>query len=448
MRFNSLNAWLEWQATLNPVEIDLGLERVVEVMQRMGLAREFTCPLIMVAGTNGKGSVVSLLAAMARTAGLKVGCYTSPHIISYNERITLDGENINDDRLCQAFERIDQARGEVTLTYFEFGTLAAIDIFMHADIDLVIMEVGLGGRLDAVNVMEPDVSVITSIALDHTDWLGDNREAIALEKAGIMRAQKPVICGESDAPATLLEAAAQKSAQLFQLGEHYRIEASSPDSWNLISPLGDIHDLPAPALHGEFQLGNAATAILALQAMASRVASKLTITPADMRRGLQQARLRGRFETLHRQPQVIVDVAHNPHAVASLVAQLQTQRIEGSTRIVLAMLADKPVNEVIELLLPIADDWYCAGLEENPRGLPAATMAGKIRQKLNSSARLTQPPADVKLCAELTVQAAIEAALRDAKPEDRIIILGSFYTVAAAIDYFSRMAMLNHQAES
>lgn len=448
MRFNSLNAWLEWQATLNPIEIDLGLERVVEVMQRMGLAHEFACPLIMVAGTNGKGSVVSLLAAMARAAGLKVGCYTSPHIISYNERITHDGENIDDDRLCQAFERIDQARGEVTLTYFEFGTLAAIDIFMHADIDLVIMEVGLGGRLDAVNVMEPDVSVISSIALDHTDWLGDNREAIAREKAGIMRAQKPVICGESNAPATLLEAAVQKSAQLFQLGQHYRVEPVSPGRWNLISPLGDIQDLPAPALHGEFQLDNAATAILALQALVSRVALRQAITPVDIHRGLLQARLRGRFETLHRQPQVIVDVAHNPHAVASLVAQLQAQRVEGSTRIVLAMLADKPVDEVIELLLPIADDWYCAGLEENPRGLPAATMAGKIRQKLNSPARLTQPPANVKLCAELTVEAAIESALRDAQPEDRIIILGSFYTVAAAIDYFSRMAMRNHQAES
>lgn len=444
MRFNTLNAWLEWQATLNPVEIDLGLERVVEVMQRMGLAREFACPLIMVAGTNGKGSVVSLLAAMAHAAGLKVGCYTSPHIIRYNERITLDGENLDDARLCQAFERIDQARGEVALTYFEFGTLAAIDIFMHADADLVIMEVGLGGRLDAVNVMEPDVSVITSIALDHTDWLGDNREAIAREKAGIMREQKPVICGESDAPATLLEAAAQKSAQLFQLGEHYRVEPSSPGRWSLSSPLGDIQDLPAPALHGEFQLCNAATAILALQALAS----KLAITPDNIRQGLLQVRLRGRFETLHRQPQVIVDVAHNPHAVASLVAQLQTQRVEGSTRIVLAMLADKPVDEVIELLQPIADDWYSAGLEENPRGLPAATMAGKITQKFNSQAQLTQPSADVKLCAELTVEAAIEAALRDAQPEDRIIILGSFYTVAAAMDFFSRIAMLNRKAES
>ena len=433
MRFDHLDAWLDWQATLNPVEIDLGLERIAEVLQRMGLANQFECPLIIVAGTNGKGSVVSLLQSMAAAAGLKVCCYTSPHIIRYNERIRINGESIDDASLCSAFERIDRARGEVALTYFEFGTLAAIDLFMQARPDLVIMEIGLGGRLDAVNIMEPDVSVITSIAIDHTDWLGDNREDIGREKAGIMRAHKPVICGDPEPPESLRTTAAQKSAEFFQLGQHYKVESVSAESWSLASPFADLQNLPPPALHGEFQKGNAATAIMALQALGS----KLAISQDHIRQGLLNARLQGRFEQLHDQPQVVVDVAHNPHAVTSLVAQLRSQAVKGSTRVVLAMLADKPVDEVISILSPIVDHWYSAGLDAEPRGLSAQKMADKIAQHLKQNERLAQAPVDVKLCAELTVQAAIEAAMRDAQPEDRIIILGSFYTVAAATRYFS-----------
>ena len=426
MKFSTLNAWLDWQATLNPVEIDLGLERIVDVLQRMGLANKFECPLIIVAGTNGKGSVVSLLESMASAAGLKVCCYTSPHIIRYNERIKINGEEIDDDSLCQSFERIDQARGEIALTYFEFGTLAAIDLFMRTKPDLVIMEIGLGGRLDAVNVMEPDVSVITSIAIDHTDWLGDNRGDIAREKAGIMREHKPTICGEVDAPASLLEMVKQKSVEFYQLGRQFTVESSSSDGWALQSPFAEMQALPAPALKGEFQKGNAATAIMALQALGSSV----TISQENIRQGLLNTRLPGRFEKLHDQPLVITDVAHNPHAVTSLVAQLQTEPVTGATRIVIAMLADKPVDEVIGLLLPVADYWYCAGLESESRGLSLQLMSDKIE-------RLAQVSADVKLCAKSTVKAAIEAAMRDAGPEDRIVILGSFYTVAAAKQYFS-----------
>ena len=433
MRFNSLNAWLDWQATLHPVEINLGLERIVDVLQRMGLANQFACPLITVAGTNGKGSTVSLLEAMASAAGLKVACYTSPHITRYNERITINGEEIDDEALCQSFQRIDQARAEIALTYFEFGTLAAIDICMRAKPDLVIMEIGLGGRLDAVNVMEPDVSVITSIAIDHTDWLGDNREDIAREKAGIMRAHKPTICGETDAPKSLLEMAQQKPVEFYQLNQHYKVERSSSGDWALHSPFGSLQNLPEPALQGEFQIANAATAILALQALGP----SLAITQDHIRQGLSNVRLQGRFEKLHDQPLVIVDVAHNPHAVTSLVAQLRAQPIEGATRIVIAMLADKPVDEVISLLLPVTDHWYAAGLDAEARGLSAQTMSDKIERMLNKNESLAQPSADVKLCPELTVKAAIEAAMRDADPEDRIVILGSFYTVAAATHYFS-----------
>ena len=425
MKFNSLDAWLDWQATLNPAEIDLGLDRITDVLQRMGLENQFESPLIIVAGTNGKGSTVSLLESMAAAADLNVCCYTSPHINAYNERIKINGENIDDDSLCQAFERIDQARGEIALTYFEFGTLAAIDLFMRAKSDLVIMEIGLGGRLDAVNVMEPDVSVITSIAIDHTDWLGDNREDIGREKAGIMRKGKPTICGETDAPESLLETAQQKSATLFQLGQQYKTELSASGDWTLQSPYGALQNLPAPALKGLFQIGNAATAIVALQALNSSI----NISPDQIRQGLLNASLPGRFEKLHDQPLVITDVAHNPHAVKSLVAQLQSEPVAGKTRVVIAMLADKPVEEVISLLLPVTDAWYCAGLETEARGLSRQVIADKI-------SRLAQLSTDVKLCAESTVKVAIEAAMRDAQAQDRIVIMGSFYTVAAAKQYF------------
>lgn len=432
MRFNSLDAWLAWQATLNPAEIDLGLERIADVLQRLELANQFECPLITVAGTNGKGSVVSMLESIATAAGLKVCSYTSPHIIRYNERIKINGNDIDDDSLCQSFQRIEQARADIALTYFEFGTLAAIDLFMRAEPDLVIMEIGLGGRLDAVNVMEPDVSVITSVAIDHTDWLGDNREAIAREKAGIMREHKITICGEPDAPASLLEIAQQKSVEFYQLGQHYKVESFVSGEWSLLSPFAAIQNLPAPALNGEFQKGNAATAIMALQALASR----LTINQDHICQGLLTTHLQGRFEKLHDQPLVIVDVAHNPHAVTSLVSQLQVEQVRGSTRIVIAMLADKPVDEVVTLLAPIADYWYSAGLETEARGLSAQLMADKIAHRLKETGQLAQVAADVKLCAESTVEAAIEAAMRDAGPEDRIVILGSFHTVAAAKQYF------------
>jgi len=431
MRFNSLDAWLNWQSSLNPAEIDLGLERITDVLRRMGLSQQFDCPLIMVAGTNGKGSVVAMLEAMASAAGYSVCSYTSPHILRYNERLRIRGEEIDDSSLCESFERIDQARGEAALTYFEFGTLAAIDCFKRAQPELVIMEVGLGGRLDAVNIMQPDVSVITPIAIDHTDWLGENREAIAVEKAGILRENKPAICGDTDPPVSLLEIAEQKSVELFQIGSHFSIEQhpiQQQGCWQLHSPFGSLQNLPEPSLTGDFQKSNAATAIVALQALTT----KLAISADNIRQGLAAVRLKGRFEIVKQQPRVIIDVAHNSHAVTSLVTQLQTQPVAGKTHLVIAMLADKPVSEVVEILLPVADGWYTAGLEEASRGLSSSEMEAIVKAVL-----LAHNGADVKLCAALTVEAAIDTVMSVAQANDRIVILGSFYTVAAATRYFS-----------
>lgn len=420
MRFQTLDEWLAWQESLNPREIDLGLERVSRVLSQLGHHNHFGCPLIMVAGTNGKGSVVALLEAVARADGLSTCTYTSPHLLHYNERIRINGSMVDDGALCEAFERIDQARGDAPLTYFEFGTLAAIDMFMAETPDLVIMEIGLGGRLDAVNIMEPDVSVITGIALDHTDWLGDDRESIGLEKAGIMRPGCTTVCGDPDPPRTLLNRAEELGVDLKLIGEHYRIE-SHPSSWNLVVDGERLQALPLPSLAGAFQLLNAATAIVALKALPG-------LEPGDSAiiRGLQQAELPGRFQTLREQPAVIVDVAHNLQAAASLLALLRAHPCSGRTHAVVAMLADKPVAEVIAQLRPEIDCWYSAGLETVPRGLSAVRMANAVEQQAS----------DVKLSDCSTVAEACALALAAAASEDRVIIFGSFYTVAEAMVFF------------
>lgn len=424
MKFNTLDQWLDWQSGLNPAEIELGLERVDRVRVRANLPDHFECPLIIAGGTNGKGSVMAMLEAMARAAELKVCAYTSPHILRYNERVRIDGVDISDGDLCASFERIDAARGDEQLTYFEFGTLAAIDLFVRAKPDLVILEVGLGGRLDAVNIMQPDVSIITSIDIDHTDWLGDDREAIGFEKAGIMRRGKPVICGDASPPQSLLQHAHDQSAELYVFGRDFVVRHRQ-SHWQLV--VGAAHvDLPLPALPGKFQPGNAATAIMALRALRGR----LVVSTENIATGLRNVRLAGRLEALCDSPQVIVDVAHNPQAVAAVVNYFQVQACTGKTRVVIAMLADKPVAEVIRLLAPLADAWYSAGLESVSRGMHARTMAGLIQAEPGIRA-------DVKLCACDTVAQACEAAVRDSVKSDRIVVIGSFYTVAAAKQYFS-----------
>ena len=444
MRFNNLQAWLNWQETLHPEEIDLGLERISHVLQRMGLSSRFDCPLIMVAGTNGKGSVVAMLESIALAAGLNVCAYTSPHIISYNERIKINGTLIDDDSLCQAFERIDTARGKKPLTYFEFGTLAAIDLFKRAQADLVIMEVGLGGRLDAVNIMEPDVSVITPIAIDHVNWLGDSREDIAREKAGILREGGVAVCGDPDPPDSLLIASSEKSVELYRLGQGFSVSThdkqESARQWNFSSQFGDLNNLPLPKLSGRFQLDNAASAILALQVLMQKKGAQFEITQANIQKGLMNVHLGGRFEVLQQQPLVIADVAHNAHAIAALIEQLQVSPVAGKTHVVVAMLADKPVQEVVQCLFPVVDCWYTAGLESVKRGLSSKGM----------SAAVASLSTDVKLCGKskiesamiesisesATVEEALVKALDSAEEQDRIVITGSFYTVASATQYF------------
>ena len=453
MRFECLDDWLAWQESLNPKEIDLGLDRVSRVLERAGLSSSFNCPLITVAGTNGKGSVVAILEAVAVAAGLNVCSYTSPHIFRYNERIKINTTPVDDVELCQAFERIDQARGNISLTYFEFGTLAAIDIFFRQKPDLVILEVGLGGRLDAVNVMDADVSVLTSVAIDHIDWLGDDREIIGHEKAGVFRPHKTVICGDIDPPQSVVAEARKKHCTLLQAGRDFDvIDIETDGSWTLKSPYQDMISLPGPNLIGEFQKFNAATAIMALQELQEcLLLNKRIDLVSAAATAMGKIVLAGRFQKLHDHPRVFVDVAHNPHAASALSSQLKlTASAESKTWAIVAMLVDKDISGVIEKLASDIDIWCLAGLENAARGLtveefmqvfpektshldvPGMTEENRHDLALNQCTMLSET---VMLATSVT--SACEKVLSKADDADCIIIFGSFYTVTEAMQYFS-----------
>lgn len=412
MRFTRLADWLRWQETLNPKGIELGLERVAAVAERLGVTR-LPGQVITVAGTNGKGSCVAYLEAILRAEGRSTGAYFSPHLVRYNERIRIDGAEADDAALVDAFAAVDAARGETPLTYFEFGTLAAFWLFVRAGVDVAVLEVGLGGRLDAVNVLDPDVSVVTSIGIDHIDWLGPDRETIGFEKAGIIRAGRPAVCGDPEPPRSLLEHAAALGAPLACVGRDYDARVQG-DQWYWESHGRSVGPLRAPALVGEFQWRNAATALAALAAV-ERLPALETVN-----RGLASVRLPGRLQVLDGPVPVILDVAHNPAAARVLGDYLAGNRPGGRTRLVLGMLADKDVTGVVDCLVPAVDDWYAAGLE-GPRGLSAEALGKRLEGRV--AVRSRHP----------TVDAALAAAHADSAPGDRIVVCGSFLTVGAVL---------------
>jgi dihydrofolate synthase / folylpolyglutamate synthase len=455
MRFECLDDWLAWQESLNPKEIDLGLDRVNRVLERAGLPKEFNCPLITVAGTNGKGSVVAMLEAIAAAAGLNVCSYTSPHIFRYNERIKINTRPVDDVSLCKAFEHIDKARGDIPLTYFEFGTLAAIDVFFRQQPDLVILEVGLGGRLDAVNVMDADVSIVTSIAIDHIDWLGDDREAIGFEKAGIFRSRKTVVCGELDPPQSVVAEAGKKQCRFLLAGRDFDVldeDNSTGAEWRLNSPFHAITGLPAPGLKGDFQKFNAATAIVALQAIQNcSLLDKQVDLDLASKSSIAGLVLAGRFQKLQGNPDVFVDVAHNPHAASALASQLKlTAGATGRTWAIVAMLADKDVAGVLEKLVPDIDICCIAGLGNVARGLTAEAFLEKLPEQvlhwvIPAISAENRHDLAVNQCTMLSetvllstsVAKACQLVLSKADITDRIIIFGSFYTVTEAMQFFS-----------
>ncbi|HET6914090.1 MAG TPA: bifunctional tetrahydrofolate synthase/dihydrofolate synthase [Rhodanobacteraceae bacterium] len=418
----TLSDWLDYQQRTHARGIDLGLDRVRDVWRRVG-APPIARTVITIGGTNGKGSTVAFLEAMLRAGGMRVGAYTSPHILRYNERIRINGIDAEDEALVAAFERIETARsagpGEpVPLTYFEFGTLAAFDLFARAGLDVALLEVGLGGRLDAVNLVDADAAIVTTVDLDHMEWLGDDRESIGREKAGIFRFDRPAIIGESDPPQSLVSEAHRIGARALRAGRDFVVHIQH-DHWNWRS--GDTAlDLPMPELSAPSQFANAAAAVAALHALRDR----LPWNPQALARGVREARVAGRLQRIAESPQVIVDVAHNPQAARELARWLQANPISGNNVAVFGALGDKDVESVVRALHGRFAHWFLAGLEhDSPRGLPVAELARRVRGALP----------ETSFSEHADVDAALQAARTRAKPQDRILVFGSFFMVAAAM---------------
>ncbi len=421
MRFDSLPQWLEWQEQLHPSEIELGLARVKEVAVRLALLSP-TSQVITVAGTNGKGSCVAMLERILSAAGYRVGVYSSPHFLRYNERIRMGEQEASDEQICVAFAAIDAARGEISLTYFEFSTLAALWLFDQAALGVWVLEVGLGGRLDAVNILDADCALLTSVALDHQSWLGDDRESIGLEKAGVFRAGKVAVCADPEPPESVLTHAQQLGCELLCVGSDYQFE-SQADKWSWQGVNGVWSELPKPALQGEFQLANAAAVLQVLETFSAT----LPIARRALLEGLQSLSLRGRLQRLDCEIETYLDVAHNPAAATVLAVELAASRPEGKTTAVLGMLDDKDVVGVIKALQGVIDRWVVISLPA-PRGLTAEQLATEIRT--------VDAEAEISLAENALL--GYESALAVAASKDRIIVLGSFLTVAAMLSTESK----------
>jgi dihydrofolate synthase/folylpolyglutamate synthase len=416
-RFARLADWLEWQQSLHPNAIDLGLGRVSRVLGRTGWRRPAQ-PVITVGGTNGKGSCVALLDALLRAAGYRVGTFTSPHLIDYRERIRLDGAWVSDASLVAAFERIADALDGESLTFFEFNTLAALLVLEAWAPDAIVLEVGLGGRLDAVNVVDADVAVVVSVALDHMEWLGSDLESIGREKAGIFRRSRPAICGMPEPPRSVPDVAAEIGARLLLRGRDFDAIAHSGGRWDFRDEQGVLAGLPAPALAGVAQMGNAATALAALRQLAER----LPLDRAAIESGLTAVRLPGRFQRVRAEGGIewVLDVAHNPAAAATLAANLACHPVRGRTLAVCGMLNDKDIDGVLEALRNCIDRWFAAATE-GPRGLADAALVTRARA------------VGIEMTAGGSVADAIRRASREARAGDRIVVFGSFHTVGPAL---------------
>ncbi len=406
----------------------MGLERVEQVCADMKLSPGF--PVITVGGTNGKGSVCAMLESILTAAGYRVGCYTSPHLVDYNERIRINGRAVDHQSITEAFACIDQSRNKcgTSLTYFEFGTLAAMYLFELQQVDVAILEVGLGGRLDAVNVFDPDCAVLTNVALDHMDYLGDTREAIGSEKAGIFRTGKPAICSDVNTPETVRQHAQAIGAQLMQLNEDFGFIADA-DHWDFWGRKGKRSTLPLPALRGDNQLINASICLAALDVLSDR----LPVSMQSIRQGLINVTLRGRFQVCGMQPMVILDVAHNPAAATVFAANLELAKrgnADGKTFAVFAMLRDKDISGVIAALKDVIDIWLIAPIQL-PRGASAHELLLNLYKlgitRENHSIHEFEHP-----------EAAYGYACKQAAKNDRICVVGSFHTVGAVLQYMEK----------
>ena len=431
-RLTNVDEWVEYTQTLHNRSIDLSLERVADVRDRLGV-HPLPCRSIAVAGTNGKGSTVAMLEAVYREHGYQTASYTSPHLVHYNERVRIGSEAVSDGALLDAFRAVEAARGSTPLTYFEFGTLVAAHIICHANVDVALLEVGLGGRLDAVKVLSSDIAIITSIGIDHEAWLGPDRETIGREKAGIMHPGGIAVCAETRCPDSVTEYADSNAVSLWRVNHEFGFADLNRDDgtwrWWCAEPTPEqsrntetaspVHSpfgvLTAPGLVGGHQYYNAAGVL----AVVYRLMEVLPVTAANVARGLGKASLPGRLQVVSEQPLSIVDVAHNVEAVIQLAAYLNTNRVEGRTIAVLGMLEDKPIEECIDTLSSLVDEWYLCDLDVD-RGLSAEALKGVVAKRCeNAHIRIFDSPVS-----------AWRAARRDADPAvDRLVAFGSFHTV-------------------
>ncbi len=421
-RYRTLAAALAFQESAHARSIDLGLERVRTVADRLDLLHP-DCPVATIGGTNGKGSTAAQLAALLRAAGRRAGLFTSPHLLRYQERIQVDGVPVAEEPLLEAFERIDAVRGPITLTFFEYNTLAALWVFRAAGVEAMVLEVGLGGRLDATNILDADVAVLCSVGMDHRDWLGDTLELIGAEKAGIFRAGRPVVLGSDAMPASVWERARALGCELWTAGREFRIEIDGdgygPQPWNYRSAVCRLDALPAPALPGAIQYANAASALTALNLLSVADACD----PARVAAGLLAVRLPGRLQRVPGNVEWILDVAHNVPAAQVLAQALDAWPPAGRTIAVAAVLADKDASGIAAALDRQVDHWVLASLEDQPRGLPAAALQARL------------PPLRGALESARDVPAACERARALAQPGDRIVAFGSFHVVGPALQW-------------
>ncbi len=412
----TLDDWLAHCERLHPKSMDFTLERVTVVRARLGL--RFECPVISVAGTNGKGSTCAMLESIARHAGYRTALHIKPHLVHFEERCLIDGTPVEGTKLLPHFEAVEAARGDTTLTYFEFTLLAILRAFVEARPDVVILEVGLGGRLDAVNAIDADCAVVTNVALDHTEYLGPDRESIGREKAGIFRAGKPAIVGDPEPPASVIEQARSIGADLWQHGRDFRLQGDR-QQWSWTGRKRRYSGLAHPALRGANQLLNAATALAALESLHER----LPIPAQAVRSGLALVELPGRFQIVPGQPVLVLDVAHNPQAAGALAVSLDQMGFYSRTFVVFGVMADKDIHQVIAPLRPLVDAWFVTDLPL-PRAATAADLAREI----------AAPPHDKTPVATFSTPSdALRAALAAADPADRIVVFGSFYTVGGVL---------------
>ncbi len=416
MKYHTLDEWLAWQTTLHAREIELGLDRIETVAQSLNLL-DCPFPVITVAGTNGKGSTVAMLSAILHHAGYKVGAYTSPHIVHYNERIRIGLRCVNDEQLCRSFEKINTARDEISLSFFEFATLAALDVFHENQVDVAILEVGMGGRLDATNIIDCDLAFVTSIGLDHTEWLGDTRELIGFEKSGIFRAQTPAICGDIDPPDSIAKSANKANADLFQLNADFNYQVTK-FSWSFITEGYELHGLPLPSLSGAVQIRNAASVIMGLHCLQE----KLPISTDAIETGLREVTLEGRFQRIVKDCEIILDVAHNYDSVKILSENLMALPKPQKAIAVFAILSDKDVKGIIKCLYAHIDDWYISEVN-SPRCMKVDQVEQLLRQQCS----------ETKVSVFESVEKAYSQAQADVSEGDRIIVFGSIFTVSEVL---------------